>query len=131
VRDGAANIGLLLLKIAESDGTLRTRETVADILSGSNTECNATAYARITGITGTITVDTATHVAKVSVPNQAFVSLGGATNNSLVQAIFYYDQGGTDATRIPLSAHSLGLTTDGTTLTIVIDPTGIFQDAGI
>ena len=48
IRASASSVGILLLKTAESDATLRDYDTVAAILAGSNTEADFTTYARKT-----------------------------------------------------------------------------------
>lgn len=130
VRDGATNIGILLLKVAQADATLRTHATVAAILAAANTEADFTNYARKTGITGTINVDTGAHTANVDIPDQTFTSAGGASNNTLVKCVIFYDQGGTDATRIPLVLLDCAITTNGNNLVLVINAAGIFVATG-
>ncbi|HEY1503414.1 MAG TPA: hypothetical protein VGF92_03890, partial [Stellaceae bacterium] len=57
VRDGAGNLGMLLLKVSQAEGILIDHDTIASLLAAANTEANFTNYARKTGISGTITVD--------------------------------------------------------------------------
>lgn len=115
IRDGAASVGVMLIKAVESDAALKDRVTLADILSG-NTEANFTNYARKTALTATLTVDQGNDWVTVSIPNQTWASAGGATNNTLAKLVVFYDEGGTDATRIPLTAHDFVATTDGNDL---------------
>lgn len=128
VRDSAANIGILLLKVVEADATLKDRDTIAALLAAANTEADFTNYLRKTGITGTISVDDVNEWVDVDIPDQTWTAAGVPTNNNLVKLITYYDEGGTDATRIPLTAHDFVVTTDGTDLTAQI-PTGGFYRA--
>lgn len=126
VRDGSSAIGVLLLKAAESDAVMRDRATIAGVLSGS-TEADFTNYARITGITATLNVDNAGDVATLAISDQVWTLAGGATNNSLVKLIIFYDEGGTDATRIPLTAYDFSLTTTGADLTAYASSVGFYK----
>jgi hypothetical protein len=126
VRDDATKIGVLLLKVAESDALMKDRTTIADLLAGS-TEANFTNYARKTPLTATLTVDQANDRVDVSVPNQTWTTAGGATNNTLVKAIVFYDEGGTDGTRIPLVALDFAPTTDSSDLTLQFAAAGFYR----
>lgn len=116
VHDDPTKIGLLLLKVVESDANLIDRTTIADVLAHS-TEADFTGYARKTGITATETINTTLDRAELDIPDQTWTAAGGATNNALVKAVFFYDEGGSDATRIPLTAQSFDAITDGSDLT--------------
>jgi hypothetical protein len=124
VRVDPTKAGILLLRVAESDALLRTRATVAAILA-NNTEATFTNYARKTGITATLTVDNTNNWEQISVPNQTWSSAGGATNNTLVKLVVFYDAGGTDATRVPLTAHDFSVTD----LTAQLAATGFYRAA--
>jgi hypothetical protein len=128
VRDSAANLGILLIKTAESDALMRDRDTVADVLAGS-TEADFTNYARKTGLTGTITVDDANDRVDVDVPDQTWTSAGGGANNTLAKLIVFYQDAAADATRVPLTAHDFVVTTDGTDLTAQVAAAGFFRAA--
>ena len=129
VRVDPTKVGVLLLRVAESDSLLKTRATIAAVLAASNTEANFTNYARKTGIMATLTVDTTNHLAQVSIPNQVWTAAGGATNNTLVKLVIFYDAGGTDTTRIPLTAHDFSTVTDGSDLTAQVGGTGTYRAA--
>lgn len=129
VADSPNSLGMMLLKVAEADATLRDRTTLADILAAANTEANFTNYARKTAITGTVTIDQANDRVDVDMPDQTWVAAGGGTNNTLVKLIVYIDEGGTDATRIPLTAHDFAVTTDGTDLTAQVAAAGFYRAA--
>jgi hypothetical protein len=128
IRDSAANLGVMVLKTVESDALMKDRATLTAILTGS-TEANFTNYARKTGITGTITVDTTNDRVDVSCPNQTWVSAGGAVNNTTAKVIVYYDEGGSDGTRIPLTAHDFVFTTDGTDCVLQFAAAGFYRAA--
>jgi hypothetical protein len=129
VNDAAANLGVMLLKVAEADGTLRDRTTLAAILAAANTQADFTNYARKTAITGTVTVDTANNRSDIDMPDQTWVAAGGASNNTLVKAIIYYEDAAADATRIPLVGLDFAVTTDGTDLTMQLNASGFYRAA--
>lgn len=111
IADDATKVGVLLLKVVEADSTLRTRATVAAILAASNTEADFSGYARKTSITATRTVDTGAHTVSLDIPDQTWTA--AATGNNLVKLIVFYEEAAADSTRIPLTAHTITVTTDG------------------
>lgn len=125
-RDSAAAGGVILLQAAEADATLVDYDDIAALLvPAGNTEATATNYARKTGITGTITVDDTNDRVDLDIPDQVFSSLGGATNNSLVKLVTYYEESAADSGRIPGTHHDITVTTDGTDVTFQIAAAGI------
>ena len=128
VRDNPAKLGVLLLKTAEADSSMKHRDTVADLLAGS-TEADFTNYSRKTGLTGTVTVDDVNDRTDVSLPNQTWIAAGGATNNTLVKAVIFYEESASDSGRIPLVALDFVGTTDGTNLSIDFDAAGFYRAA--
>ena len=129
VRDSAANVLVLLLKSGgENDTAIKDRDTVADVLAGS-TEADATNYARKTGLTGTVTVDDTNDWVTVSVPNQTWTGLGGATNNTIARALTAYQDAAADASRVPLTSHDFPMTTDGSDVTLQWAAGGFFKAA--
>jgi hypothetical protein len=127
IRDGAANVGVMLLKAQEAEATLKDRDTLADILGGGNTEADFTNYARKTGITGTLAVDDTNDRVDADIPDQTWTSAGGATNNTLVRLIVYYQESAADSGRIPLSAHDFAVTTDGSDMTAQVAAAGFVR----
>ena len=128
-RDGAANGLILLLKTSPAEATLRDIDTVALILSGGGVECDFTNYARKTAITGTITVDDPNDRVDLDIPDQTWVSAGGATNNTTAKLIFAYENAAADSTRVPISHHDFIITTDGSDVTAQINASGIARAA--
>jgi hypothetical protein len=126
VSDAAANIGVILLKTAESDAALKDRTTIADIL-GANTEANFTNYARRTAISGAVTVDQSNDRVDIDIPDQTWASAGGALNNTTAKLIVYYEEAAADASRIPLTAHDFVQVTDGTDLVAQIASAGFYR----
>lgn len=131
VRDGATVLGVLLLKTAETDNTLKDYDDLAALLAAgggtANVEANATNYARKTGITATLTVDDTNDRVDLDIPDQTWTALGGATNNTLVKLIIYYQDAAADSTRVPLTSHDFAITTDGSDVTAQIAAAGFYR----
>ena len=127
---------LVLLKTSEVDGTLQDYDTLGDILAAgggtANVEANFTNYARkvITDTTMLPTVvDDASNQQYSDVPDQTYVSAGGAVNNALSRILVCYDSdttAGTDANITPLVALDFVITTSGTDIVAVFSAQGFF-----
>lgn len=130
-RDGAANGIVLLLKTAEADAAMKDYDDLAALLAGTPVEADFTNYARKTGLTGTITVDDTNDRVDIDMADQTFSNAGGASNNTLTDAIVAYEEAAADATRIPLTCHDFPVTTDGSSITLEFNASGFFraQDA--
>lgn len=129
IRDSATVGFVMLLKVSETDADLIDRAEIEALLVASNTESNATNYARKTGLTLSITVDNTNNRVDADCPDQTWSSLGGATNNTLTDALVCYEEAGADATRIPLSLHDFALTTTGNDVTIQFNASGFGRAA--
>lgn len=129
IRDSAAVCFIMLLKANESEATLVDRTTVAAILAAANTEADFTNYARKTGLSGVINIDTTNDRVDVDIADQTWTAAGGASNNTLTKAIVAYEEAAADATRIPLTHHDFATTTDGGDLTLQVNASGFFRAA--
>lgn len=127
IRDGATVVGVLVLKVAEADATLKDYDTLAALLLGSNTEADFTNYARKTGLTGTITVDDTNERVDVDLPDQTWTAAGGAANNTTVKLITYYQESAADSGRVPLTSHDFAVTTDGSDITAQFAAAGFYR----
>jgi len=126
IRDSAANLGVLILRTVglESDAGMKDRTTVADVLVGSVEVTNA-GYARKTGLTGTLNVDQGNDRVDADVPDQTFTAIAAGDNWS--KLIIFYNEAGTDATRIPLTAHDFVVTPDGSDIVAQIAVAGFYR----
>lgn len=129
IRDGATSVGIMLLKTAESDATLRDYDTLAAILAGANTEADFTNYARKTGLTGTVTVDDTNDRVDCDVPDQTWTAAGGASNNTLAKAIVFYQESAADSGRVPMTHHDFVETTTGSDITLQVNASGFARAA--
>lgn len=128
LRDGA-NLGILILKAAEADATLKDRTTITALLAAAgNTESDFTNYVRktVSNASTTTTVDNVNERVDCDMPDQTWTAAGGATNNTTVKLIVYEDTGA-DATRVPLTSHDFAVTTDASDLTAVVAAAGFFR----
>jgi hypothetical protein len=128
VRDAASNLGVLLVSALEPDDAARDHADLAALLGAAgNTEVSDPSYSRKTGLTGTVTVDDANNESDVDVPDQTFSALAGPDPTDL---IVFYDEGGTDATRVPLTNHDFPVTSDGSDVTAQFAASGFARTSG-
>lgn len=132
--DAPEDIIIVLLKTAQADDTIRDHDTLAALLAAgggtANVEADFTNYARKVVANGDIdiTVDDTNNRLDIDVPDQTWTAAGGASDNTLVKAIFCVD-GASDAARIPISAHDFTPTTDGSDLILQIPTDGFYRSA--
>lgn len=125
IRDGASSVGIMLLKANEAETTLVDRADLAALIGAAgNTEADFTNYARKTGLTGTVTVDNSNDRVDCDLPDQTWLSAGGASNNTLTKAIVFYEDAAADATRVPMTHHDFATTTDGGDITLQVNAAG-------
>ncbi|MEV4000992.1 hypothetical protein [Actinomadura sp. NPDC049753] len=132
----AANDALIavLLKSTglEADSVLKDYDNLQTLLAASNDEATFTNYTRktLTGVTAA--VDDTNDRVDVDADDLSWATAGGAANNTLSKLLICYDPdttGGTDADLIPLTAHDISVTTDGTTLNIAFPSGGFYRAA--
>lgn len=128
VNDGLVAV-LLQASGLQSDDTLKDYGTLGALL-GANVEATFTNYARraLTGVAWT--VDNANDRADADADDMSWPAAGGAANNDLGKALICYvpDVGSsTDDAVIPLTAHDVVATTDGTTLNLGVPTGGFFR----
>jgi hypothetical protein len=124
-----ALIAVLLQSGGQADNVLIDNDTLADVLA-NNAEAAFTNYSRKTLTGVSVTVDDLTNVVRIDADDLTWTSAGGATNNTLAKLLICYDPdttGGNDSEIIPLTAHDVGLTTDGSTIIITLHSDGFAQ----
>lgn len=124
VRDGAANLLMLLLSAAEADAGMKDHDTVSALLAGTADEVADASYGRKTGITGTVTVDDTNDRVDVDCPDQTWAALAGPDPTDLVIA---YEESASDAGRIPLTCHDFAVTSDGSDVTAQLNAAGFYR----
>jgi len=128
---------LVLLKASESDALLIDRDDLSALLgAAANTEADFTNYARKVLTDADLDAlpapDDTNDRYDIDLPDQTFVSAGGASNNNLVKALICYDSdttGGTDANIVPVCHYDFVATTDGTNLVLQWNAAGFFRAA--
>ncbi len=121
VRDGASNLGMLLLIAADTDDAMRDTDTVQALLATAADEATDGSYARKTGLTGTITVDDTNNRVDVDVPDQTWTALAGA---AILDLVVFYQESAADSGRIPLTLHDFPITPDGSDVTAQVNAAG-------
>lgn len=126
---------IVLLKAGEENGVLEDYDDLgALLLASGNTEADFTNYARITLTDAELAAlpapDDTNNRYDLDLPDQSYVSAGGATNNALVKALVCYDSdttAGTDADIVPLTHYKYTPTTDGSNLNLEFNAAGFFR----
>ena len=116
----------------EADGTLKDYDTLAALLAGASDEATFTNYARKTLSSVSWLVDDTNDRGDLDADDLSWAAAGGAVNNTLAKLVICYDPdttGGTDADLIPLTAHDISVTTDGTTLNVAFAVGGFYRAA--
>lgn len=124
-----ALIAVLLQSGGQADNVLIDNDTLADVLA-NNAEAAFTNYSRQVLTNVSVTVDDLTNVVRIDADDLTWTSAGGATNNTLAKLLICYDPdttGGNDSEIIPLTAHDVSITTDGSTIIITLHSDGFAQ----
>ena len=122
---GTASLLVVSFRLTEANATLQTRATLAAVLAGAlSTESAYTNYARIPVTIG-VAVSIASHITKLTMPNQTWVNAGGAINEATTSLLICFkpSSSATDAQTIPLATYDFITTTDGSNLTATVDAT--------
>jgi len=129
---GAPDIQVALMQAAgnPADGAVVDYTTLTALWAGTADEATFTNYARKTLTNPAVTIDnTADQVSASSDVTITWTNAGGAANNTLARAVFFYDPApgsSTDTTRLPLFYCDIAATTDGTTLVLTVNASGLF-----
>jgi hypothetical protein len=121
VRDGASNLGVLLLKAADTDAVMKDTDDLAALLATTADEATDASYARKTGLTGTITVDDTNDRVDVDLPDQTWSALAGS---AITDAVVFYQESAADSGRVPLTLHDFAVTPDGSDVTLQFNASG-------
>lgn len=127
VADSGASLGFLILRTAaiEADAVLKDKTTITDLLSGATDEATNAGYARKTGLAGAVTVDQANDRTDIDVADQTWTAV--VAGDGWSKLVVFQDEAGTDATRIPLTAHDFVVVPDGTDITAVVNAAGFYR----
>ena len=123
----SADLRLLVLKTAGTDGALKDLTTIAAVLGeGSTSEADFTNYARKTlaGVTGA--VDNTGDKVTADFDDVVFTAAGGALNNTTTDVIIYEFKTN-DADSVPLVQLDAVFTTDGNNVTLQVNAAGFWS----
>lgn len=130
-----ANSALVVVVLAtsglESDATLRDKDTLADLVSGTTNEVTNSGYARKvltdSDLSAWAADDTNDRV-DLDIPDQTWTAV--AAGDGWSKLVVCYDSdttGGADSAIIPLTAHDFVVTPDGSDITAQIAAAGFFR----
>lgn len=130
-----ANSALVVVVLAssglETDATLKDKDTLADVLSGTTNEATNTGYARKTITDSTLTAyspDDTNDLLYLDMPDQTWTSV--AAGDVWAKLLVCYDSdttGGTDANVVPWLAFDFSWTPDGLDITWVVPANGFYR----
>lgn len=132
--DGA-NSALVIVVLAtsgiESDATLKDKDTLSDVLSGTTNEVTNTNYARKTltdADLSALSPDDANDRMDLDFADQTWSAV--AAGDGWSKLLICYDgdtTAGTDANIIPLTAHDFAVTPDGSDITAQLAAAGFYR----
>jgi hypothetical protein len=129
------NSALVILILAtsgiESDATLKDKDTVADLVSGTTNEVTNSGYARKVLTDSDIVAfapDDANDRVDLDIPDQTWTGVAAGDGwNDLVVAYDNDTTGGTDTNIVPLTMHDFVVTPDGSDITAQIAAAGFYR----
>ena len=130
-----ANSAIIIVVLAqsgiESDATLKDKDDLAAIVSGTTNEVTNTNYARkvltVTSLAAFAPDDTNDRV-DLDIPDQTWTAVASGDNWSDIVICYDSDTtGGTDANIVPMTHHDFSLVPDGSDITAQIAATGFYR----
>ena len=130
-----ANSAIIIVVLAqsgiESDATLKDKDDLAAIVSGTTNEVTNTNYARKvltdTSLAAFAPDDTNDRV-DLDIPDQTWTAVASGDNWSDIVICYDSDTtGGTDANIVPMTHHDFSLVPDGSDITAQIAATGFYR----
>jgi hypothetical protein len=126
-------IVLLAASGIESDGVLKDKDTLADVVSGATNEATNTGYARKilsdSDISAFAPDDTNDRV-DLDIPDQTWTSLQNDGTGAISDLLVCYDSdstGGADSAIVPMTMHDFAVTPDGSDVTAQIATAGFYR----
>ena len=130
-----ANAAFIIVVLAtsglESDATLKDKDDLAAVVSGTTNEVTNTNYARKTLTDADLVAfapDDTNDRVDLDFPDQTWTSV--AAGDGWSKFLVCYDSdttAGTDANIVPLTAHDFVVTPDGSSITATINAAGFFR----
>lgn len=131
-----ANAALIVVafQVSEADALLEDYDNLSVLIAAANTEATFTNYARKVLTDADLAAlpppDDTNNRYEVDIPDQTWISAGGALNNTLTKILICYDSdttAGNDTNILPLTHHDFTPTTDGSDLVMQVDVLGFFR----
>lgn len=131
------NAVLVVLLLAssgiEADATLKDKDDIADLVSGTTDEATNTGYSRevmdqTAGIT--VTIDDTNDRTDVDFPDITWTGVANDGTGAISDLVVAYDSdstGGTDANIVPLTLHDFAVTPDGSDITAQLATDGFYR----
>jgi len=127
VADHPTQIKILLLKVADTDATMKDTDTITALLATTADEADFTNYGtRQTLANLAATVDDGTDTVEIDCDDVVYTSAGGAANNDIEDAIIFWDPGTGDGNAVPLVCLDAAFTTNGQNVTLQIHADGFW-----
>jgi hypothetical protein len=129
--NSALIIAILAVSGIESDATLKDKDTLADVVSGTTNEVTNSGYARKVLTDSDIVAfapDDTNDRVDLDIPDQTWT--GVAAGDGWSDFLVCYDNdttGGTDANIVPLTMHDFAVTPDGSDITAQIAAAGFYR----
>lgn len=130
-----ANSALVIVILAtsgiESDATLKDKDTLADVLSGTTNEVTNSGYARKVLTDADLVAfapDDANDRVDLDIPDQTWTGVAAGDGWSALLVCYDNDTtGGTDANIVPQTKHDFVVTPDGSDITAQIAAAGFYR----
>jgi len=126
-------VALLAASGIETDATLKDKETLAAVVSGTTDEATNTGYARKVLTDADIVAFAADHTndrVDLDIPDQTWTGLANDGTGAISDALVCYDSdstGGADSAIVPLTQHDFSVTPDGSDVTMQVASAGFFR----
>jgi hypothetical protein len=132
-----ANSALVVVLLAasgiETDATLKDKDTLADLVSGTTNEATNTGYARKVLTDADLVAfapDDTNNRVDLDFPDQTWTSVANDGTGAIGDAVVCYDgdtTSGTDANIEPLTMHDFSVTPNGGDITLQVASAGFFR----
>ena len=131
--NSALVIAILATSGIESDATLKDKDSLADLVSGTTNEVTNSGYARKVLTDADIVAfapDDVNDRVDLDIPDQTWTAVAAGDGwNDLVVAYDGDTTGGTDSNIVPMTLHDFVVTPDGSDITAQIATAGFYRAA--
>lgn len=133
--NSAIIVAVLAASGIESDATLRDKDTLADVLSGTTNEVTNSGYARKTLTDADISAfapDDSNERTDLDIPDQTWTGVAAGDGWSDFTTNYDADTtGGADSAIVPMTLHDFAVTPDGSDITAQIAAAGFYRASAV